>query len=399
MCRVYAPSITSVPGTRTVRAAPLGKTSPLAQIASGMVRWTVPSSTPLRTVGVEEELMLFTEQGGVPAPLGEALAADPRTDVEHEFKLEQAEIASEPTTDLGALGEDLRSRRGELIDSARRRGARVAALGTTPFASKPTPTPDGRYERMEEQYGLIAGDQLTCGAHVHVSVESRAEGVTAIDGVRPWMAALLAISANSPFWDGLDTGYASYRSISWGRWPTAGPTEPFRDEAGYDRTVEDLIAAGAAIDAGMIYFDVRLSASYPTVEFRVADVGQEVSDSVLLAALCRAAVETALAMPTPDVTVARLRAAAWRAARYGLSDELLDVADGRLRPALDLLDRVVDELAPALRRNGDEEMVRAGVDRLVHRGTGASLQRADLAAGTGPEAVVAGAVSRTAGPG
>ena len=341
--------------------------------------------------------MLFTDPGGVPAPLGEALAADSRTDVEHEFKLEQAEIASEPTTDLGALGADLRSRRRELIEAARRRAAKVAALGTTPFASKPTPTPGGRYERMGEQYGLIAGDQLTCGAHVHVSVQSRAEGVAAIDGVRPWLAPLLAISANSPFWGGLDTGYASYRSISWGRWPTAGPTEPFRDEAGYDRTVADLIAAGAAIDAGMIYFDVRLSASYPTVEFRVADVGQEVSDSVLLAALCRAAVDTAVRTPTPDVTLARLRAAAWRAARYGLSEDLLDVSDGRLRPAVDQLDRVLDELASALRRNGDEENVRAGVDRLVRRGTGASLQRADLAAGAGPEAVVAGAVARTAG--
>ena len=149
----------------------------------------------------------------------------------------------------------------------------------------------------------------------------------------------------------------------------------------------------------MIYFDVRLSASYPTVEFRVADVGQEVGDSVLLAALCRAAVDTALGMPTPDVTVARLRAAAWRAARYGLSEQLLDVSEGRLRPAVDLLDRVVDELAPALRRTGDQEIVRVAVDRLVHRGTGASLQRADLAAGTGPESVVAGAVTRTAGPG
>jgi carboxylate-amine ligase len=340
---------------------------------------------------VEEELMLFRAEDTRPAAVGELLADDPDTEVEHEFKLEQAEIASEPTADLGALADDLRRRRAELIGAAAERGVLVAAVGSSPVGGSATPTPDERYLRMHEQFGLVAGDQLTCGAHVHVSVGSRAEGVAAIDGVRPWLAAV-----NSPFWAGDDSGYASYRNVSWGRWPTSGPTARFGDEATYDRRVEALIAAGAAVDAGMIYFDARLSATYPTVEFRIADVGQHLADSVLLAALCRALVDTAVREHPVDAPIALLRAAAWRAARYGLSNGLLDLVDGTLRPAADLLDRLVDALTPALRRTGDEDTVRHGIDRVLRRGTGADLQRADLARRGRPGDVVRAAAARTA---
>jgi carboxylate-amine ligase len=341
--------------------------------------------------------MLFGPMGDRPAPAGEELARDPDADVEHEFKLEQAEIASEPTADLGALESDLRARRDDLIDSAQQRGVLVAAVGTSPVAAAPTETPDERYHRMHERYGLVAGDQLTCGTHVHVAVDSRAEGVAAIDGVRRWLAVLLALSGNSPFWSGADTSYASYRRVSWGRWPSAGPTETFGDEANYDRAVHDLIATGAAIDAGMIYFDVRLSASYPTVEFRVADVGQDVGESVLQAALCRAAVDTAVDSPAADLPAWLLRSAAWGAARYGLTAELVDVDERRPRAAERVVDRALDELAPALRRNGDEDFVRSWVDHVWQRGTGAQLQRGDLGTRGRADDVVRAAVARTSG--
>jgi carboxylate-amine ligase len=357
----------------------------------------------VRTIGVEEELMLFTSGGHRPAPVGEERADVPDLDVEHEFKLEQAEIASDPSEEAEQIATDLRTRRRDLIEGARERGVLVAALGTSPVGVQPTATPDARYLRMHEQFGLVAGDQLTCGAHVHVAVASRAEGIAAINGIRPWLAVLLAMSANSPFWYGSDTGYASYRSVSWGRWPTAGPTPPFADPDDYDRTITDLVAAGAALDDGMIYFDARLSAKYPTVEIRVADVGQLVEDSVLLGVLCRGLVDTAAAAAAaagsaaPDVGVAMLRAAAWRAARYGLAGELLDPAELRLRPAADVIDRLLDTVRPALISTGDEPLVARIVDRLLRDGTGADLQRADLSRRDRAHDVVTGAVARTAG--
>jgi carboxylate-amine ligase len=350
----------------------------------------------MRTIGVEEELMLFTAGGTRPAPAGADLADDPSTEVEHEFKLEQAEIASDPSADLEVISADLARRRAELIESARERGVIVAAIGTSPVGAQPTATPDERYLRMHERYGLVAGDQLTCGAHVHVGVSSRAEGIAAIDGMRPWLAVLIALNANSPFWAGSDSGYASYRSISWGRWPTAGPTARFGNEQTYDRIVADLIDSGAAVDDAMIYFDARLSAQYPTVELRIADVGQEIADSVLLAALCRALVETVIAAPPADPPLALLRAAGWRAARFGLANELWDLVDGRLRPASDVLDHLVDVLQPALRRIGDADAVRGGIDRVLRRGTGADLQRADHARRGEARDVVSAASERTA---
>ena len=337
--------------------------------------------------------MLFTPSAQ-PAPVGEELAADPATGVEHEFKLEQAEIASAPQHDLEALAADLHARRAELASAAADRGVLVAGLATSPSVILPTPTPDERYLHMHEQYGLVAGDQLTCGTHVHVSVSSRAEGVAAIDGVRAWVALLLALSGNSPFWTGLDTGYASYRTIAWGRWPTAGPTDAFGDEAAYDRSVDEAVSTGAAVDAGMIYFDVRLSAKYPTVEFRMADVGQQVADSVLLAALCRAAVETAVRNPGFDAPVPRLRAAAWRAARFGLSEQLVDVTEASLQPAETLVARMLEHLAPALQASGDRQRVTDLVSGLWKRGTGAQVQRDDLAATGSVLGVVRAAAGR-----
>jgi carboxylate-amine ligase len=364
------------------------------------VTWGSPSAAAGRdgrTVGVEEELLLFTGAAR-PARVGERLAEDPSTSVEHELKLEQAEIASAPQRELAALGVDLLGRRRELATAADERGVLVAGLATSPSATMPAATPDERYARMQQQYGLVAADQLTCGTHVHVSVASRAEGIAAIDGVRRWVAILLAMSVNSPFWSGFDTGYGSYRTIAWGRWPTAGPTARFGDPDEYDRRVDEAGATGVAVDAGMIYFDVRLSAKYPTVEFRVADVGQQIADSVLLAALCRAAVETAIATDTVELAHDRLRAAAWRAARFGLGDQLVDVRDASLRPASDLVDRMLDELRPALDRNGDADLVRRLVDDLFRRGTGADLQRADLATGAGVAGVVRAAASRALAP-
>ena len=350
----------------------------------------------MRTIGVEEELMLFTPNA-TPAPVGEQLADDPTTDVEHEFKLEQAEIASDPQYEIAATAQDLRARRQELITSAADRGVVVAAMGTSPSTVFPTATPDERYLRMQQQYGLVAADQLTCGTHVHVSVRSRAEAVAAVDGARRWIAVLLALSANSPFWSGLDSGYASYRTIAWGRWPTAGPTATFGAEAEYDRRVALAVATGASIDPAMIYFDARLSAKYPTVEFRMADVGQEIEDSLLLAALCRAVVDTAVAAPVLDLPVDLLRAAAWRAARFGLSEHLVDVTTGSTAPAHELVGRLLDELGPALRANGDEAIVHGLIDRLWARGTGADLQRSDLAARGRSDDVVRAAAARTVG--
>lgn len=260
----------------------------------------------------------------------------------------------------------------------------MAATATSPVGGITTTTMEDRYERMEIRFGLLERMQLTCGTHVHVSIESPAEGVAIIDRIRCWLSPLLALSSNSPFWLGEDTGYASYRNIVWGQWPTAGPTEIFGSYKEYRALVDDLVGSGTILDEGMIYFDARLSRHYPTVEIRVADVCTDLADTMTVAALARALVETAArdaatGAPPPPVRTEVLRVAAWGAARFGLSGELLEPQSRRSRPAADVLDRLIDHARAALVGAGDLRLVTDGVDRLLSSGTGADHQRAALA--------------------
>ena len=108
--------------------------------------------------------------------------------------------------------------------------------------------------------------------HVHLYVESPETGVAVIDQLVPWLPVILAISANSPFYQGRDTAYASWRSQAWAQWPSAGPTERFGSLETYREVSRQMRESGAAQDEGMLYFDARLSADHPTVEVRISDV-------------------------------------------------------------------------------------------------------------------------------
>ncbi|HVU90941.1 MAG TPA: YbdK family carboxylate-amine ligase, partial [Jatrophihabitans sp.] len=240
----------------------------------------------IRDLGIEEEFLLFRRDAPVLAGIGPRVvaaaerAADDDAQFEKELKVAQAELATGPGADLDAVAAELAERRRELVDAAAQRGARVVAAGTSPVGDRTRRTDDDRYAAMAETFGAVEERQLTCAMHVHVGVSSDDEGVRVVDAVGPWLPLLVALSANSPFHGGRDTGYASFRRVRWGQWPTAGPTAPFGTAEAYAATVRDLIATGAAHDAGMIYFDARLSAKYPTVELRVCDVATDLDIAI-----------------------------------------------------------------------------------------------------------------------
>ena len=330
----------------------------------------------MRKVGVEEEFLLVRKASEALAPLGdEAVAAaerDSEGQFEHELKREQVELGSQAHESLTDLADDLRGLRTALAEGAERAGTRLAALATSPLQQHNTVTPDERYETMTALYGVVGRNLLTCGMHVHVDIASPDEGVHVLDRLRPMLPLLRALSANSPYAAGQDTGFASYRTVLWGQWPSAGVTDPFGDLAGYEASKAALIRSGAALDDGMIYFDARLSTRYPTVEIRVADVCPSVDDAVTLAGLARAMVNAAAeAGPVPAVRTELLRAAHWRAARWGMDGELLDPGTGELVAAWDLLARTCD----AISLGDDEAAVTKGLADLRDRGTGSRLQR------------------------
>ena len=354
-----------------------------------------------RTVGVEEELLLVDPASGERRNLSMKVLSEAGHGngpvVDPELLRHMIETRSEPATDLGATARDLRASRRAAIAAAERAGTAVAAVAMAPLAGPAhRVTPDTRYARIVDEFGRTGLAAGSLGMHVHVAVGSDEEGVRVLDRLRPWLPPLVALAANSPYSDGADTGYASWRQQVWTRWPSAGPAEPFGSVEEYHRVCECLIRSGAALDLGMLYFDARLSVEHPTVEIRVTDVCTDVEDAVLVAALCRALVETLAAEdPAPPWRSDLLRAAHWRAGRHGLADHLLDPLTGEPAPADDVLGLLVDTVRPALASAGDEDRVQAGLARLASRGGGATRQRQAYERTGEVSGVVADLVART----
>ncbi|MXM66084.1 YbdK family carboxylate-amine ligase [Streptomyces sp. HUCO-GS316] len=340
----------------------------------------------MRTVGVEEELLLVDPETGEPQALSSAVLARAAMDdedqavFEKELHNQMLEFATHPQSGMGELRAEIIRCRKEAARHAGEIGCTVAALATSPLPVSPSVAVGRRYHWMDEHYGIITQEQLVLGCHVHVSVESDEEGVAVIDRIAPWLSVLSALSANSPYWQGKDTSYSSYRSRVWQRWPSAGPTEPFRSAERYHRRVASMVATGVLLDEGMIYFDARLSRRYPTVEIRVADVCLHADTAVLIATLARGLVETAArewraGVEPAEHSVSLLRLAAWRAARSGLTEELLHPVTMRRMPAEAVVRALLDHVGDALTETGDLERAQDAFAELLRRGNGARMQR------------------------
>lgn len=338
----------------------------------------------LATVGVEEEFHLADVATGTLRPdASQVLDAARRRlgdDVDPELVRSQVEVGTATCTTLAQVRSELvRLRRG-LAASAESVGCVLLASGTYPgWVGQTAVTDDSRYQAMVEMFGPTARDQITCGCHVHVAVETPHAAVTVLRRSRPWLPLLLALSANSPFWQGNDTRYASYRSDVWSRWPTSGPAPALRSHEEFTGLVERLLATGVLRDHGMVYWHARPSQRYPTVEFRIADVCLAVDDAVMLAGLCRALVRTCLLAEErgesdPDLPAEVLRAATWQASRYGVDGELLDPRSEFPVPAADAIAALLAYVRPALEESGDGAQVDTLVAAVLDRGSGARRQ-------------------------
>lgn len=364
----------------------------------------------VRKVGVEEELLLVDPETGELRNVAAHVLHEHRSsaddgdhraeatdDLERELLQHMVETHTDPLADLREVAEQVRAARRTAIEAARSAGVAVAALGIAPLSSgRSRVTREDRYERIVQEFGDTSLTAGTLGMHIHVDVADDEEAVRVVDGLRPWLPVLVALAANSPYAAGKDTGYASWRQQVWNRWPSAGQSEPFGSAAEYRRVTEALIATGAALDPGMLYLDARPAADYPTVEVRVADVCTDVDDALLVAALARALVETVADHTIADpVRSDLLRAAHWRAARHGLSGDLVHPTTWRPVPARDAVAALVEHLTPALGRTGDAELVDAGLARLVTVGGGARRQRQAFERTGTVAGVVADVVART----
>lgn len=307
----------------------------------------------------------------------------------------QVEAKTPPCADAGVLAGHLRRMRSVVAAAARADGLAVVASGTPVLGdSVPPPITDHpRYGAGIATYRALHDEQSICAGHVHVHLPDRERAVLVSNHLRPWLPVLIAMMANSPLWAGRDTGYASWRTLCWGKWPVAGPPPYFGSLAEYEELVGALARTGVLVDVGTVFWDIRPSARLPTLEVRGSDVPASAGESALLAVVVRALVSVALADVDrgdrgPRLSADLLRAAYWRAARDGLDGHGIDPVTGDLVPAADIARILIRHIRPALERTGDLDMVTCGLDRLAAAGTGAARQRAALARRGRPADVV-----------
>lgn len=288
--------------------------------------------------------------------------------VVREFFPSQVEFASPVFTSAAEALGSLTAFRSSLGDWAAARGVVAAGTGTS-LQQESRPAWEGRYARIADDIGALAAEHQINGLHIHVGIDDREERVRASNALRPWIPVLMALSANSPFWHGSDTGFASWRGVHSRRWTTYGIPPWFGDPDAYDRAVDALTGVGATSDLGAINWAVRLSSRYPTIEVRVCDAQLDPRRSVALAILVRALVDDGADSPRPP-SFEPWDAALWHAARHGLSGTLVHPLRGGLEPATRILDELRRRLLPYL--SGDEATLVS--ELLSTTVTGAQLQ-------------------------
>ncbi len=360
-------------------------------------RTTVGGVEVGETVGVEEEFLVVDRETRELVPRGTELIGQVQDLGEHvsaELNRCQVEVDTPVCRDLDTLRKEVVAKRDRLRAAGDELGLAAAAVATHPFSGwrdQAVDTDEERYEAMEDRFRLLAREHVICGCHVHVGISDPEDRVAVLAAAGAWLPTLLAMSTNSPYWQAEDTGYASYRTVIWSRWPTSGMPPSISSPEELQGIIDDLIAIGAIEDETHLYWWVRPSLRHPTVEFRVCDTFLFVDDVVAVTGLIRALCWTVLNAPETLPAVPRrqvLRAAVWHAARYGMRRDLMDPAAMAQRPAGDVVRSLVDLARPGLEHFGDDQEVTELVGQLIARGTGASLQRLTRAEETSPAPVV-----------
>ncbi len=342
---------------------------------------------PSFTIGIEEEYLVVDRESRdlvtEPAPeFREALAARMGDQVTGEYLQCQVEVGTKPHRSVPAAVADLGALRRAVAESAEAHGYAAIAASTHPFAKwrQQTHTRKPRYDALHDDLGLTVRRMLICGCHVHVGVEDPDLRIDLMNQVAYFLPHMLALSCSSPYWEGEDTGLASYRLSVFDALPRTGLPDRLTSHAEYRRMVDHLVMAGCVEDATKIWWDIRPSDKFPTLEQRVTDVCARIDDAATVAALFQATLAFLFRLRArnqrwriyPATLINENR---WRAQRYGCTGRLVDHGQATLAPVSDLLEEIIDLVGADAEGLGcRRELLHAR--RIVERGSSAVRQRA-----------------------
>jgi len=340
---------------------------------------------PALSLGIEEEYLLVDRQTGdlVKDPdsgLWEAALEALGTRAMPEFLRAQLEVATGIHSSVKDAGEELATMRRTLNEVLADHGATIMAASTHPFALwwEQQPTDKDRYKVMAEDLGMVARRMVICGMHVHAGIEDQDLRIDLMNQIRYFLPHLLTLSTSSPFWGSRYTGLKSYRISTFRAMPRTGLPEEFASWSEYQRHVDVLVKAGIIEDSTKIWWDIRPSARFPTLEMRITDVCTRVEDALTVAAVYLSLLHMLYRLRLGNQ---RWRQYApmliseniWRAQRYGIEGTLMDYGRGLLVPFEDLVEEMIDVLRPDAEELGCVEAVERA-RTVVEKGTSADRQ-------------------------
>ena len=341
---------------------------------------------PELTIGIEEEYLIVSRETGElvgqPDP-GFMKACEARLgdQVTNEYLLCQAEIGTRPHASITAAANELRQLRTGVAEAAGEFGYAPIAASTHPFSAwrDQTHTPKERYDELSQAMGQTARRLLICGMHIHVGIEDPDTRIDMMNQISYFLPHLLALSCSSPFWEGDDTLLTSYRLTVFDAMPRTGLPDVLSSFSEYRRLVDQLVSAGCIEDATKIWWDIRPSDKFPTMEQRITDVCSRMEDAISITATFQSLVAflfrlRSLNQRWRSYPVSLVSENRWRAQRYGTRGKLVDFGKGELVDMSGLAEEIIELIGPDAEELGCLDEVK-GIRRIVDAGNSAERQR------------------------
>jgi carboxylate-amine ligase len=340
---------------------------------------------PSLTIGIEEEYQTVDpETRDLKSHISAEIIQKGRTllgeVVKPEMHQSVVEIGTGICANIQEAKAEIRDIRRQIVELARANGLRLSAGGTHPFAlwANQEIYPDDRYRIIVEDMKMVARANLIFGLHVHIGVEDRETAIQIMNGARYFLPHILALSSNSPFWMGMDSGLRSYRCKVFDKFPRTQIPDVYSSWSEFENYVDLLIRTKCIDDAKKIWWDIRPHPYFPTLEFRICDMPMRLDETIAIAALCQAIIAKLYKLHEQNLSFRHYSRSLimenkWRAARYGLEGKLIDFGKQQEVPVRQLIGEIREFVSDVVEELGSQQEI-AYIDRILEEGSGADRQ-------------------------